>query len=264
MKPSILADITARQYIDYDVVVNLETIAGGTPASDNVLVGWYESIINKHANTRDTIMQEISTRFPEEVKLLNEVKDDAEFFKQLKALVKLKAEEKYGVVFKRHLLNKDMPIIEGRQAKAMIKECANILFPGTKWGGSVKTDKKSGEDKVQNQRVTRNYIPEVIFVPEEQMIVWQNEEMTIPAVLFNSQRPVHIKQWTGETQTSIKQFEYAREVFVGFTIRILKSAHAELEPRLKEILAHAQEIGLGADRSQNFGRFSVIKLERRG
>ena len=134
--------------------------------------------------------------------------------------------------------------IEGRQCKAMIKEAGKRLGLGK---------------AVKGQRPSlRQDLHEACHVDED-AIYLVRDGAVLRDVDGYEVRPVQVMTAMGP-RTAIKKSAFVERAEVTFTVRILdrvmlKAVH------LKEILAHAQDQALGADRSQGFGKFEVIEFE---
>lgn len=130
--------------------------------------------------------------------------------------------------------NDDGLYIEGRQLKACIKEAANIRWPKAKWGPSNKG--------------TRSYFAEHLFVVEDVLSLGVAEPSGV------NQRFVHT--WRG---SGIQYEEYVDSATFDFTL-ITDNKFTPDEWAALWITAEQQ--GIGATRSQGFGRFAVTRWER--
>jgi hypothetical protein len=126
--------------------------------------------------------------------------------------------------------------LEGRNVKAMIKEASNIRWPKERWGPSKKG--------------TRSFFAEHVFVPEQRIPLGCTEPTGI------MQRIVHT--WRG---SSISNDEYVENVTLDFTVVTDHDFKAE-EWAMLWLTAEAN--GLGACRSQGYGRFEVTRWEKAG
>ncbi len=124
--------------------------------------------------------------------------------------------------------------IEGRQLKACIKEAASIRWPNAKWGPTRKG--------------TRSFFPEHLFVVEDVLPLGVNEPSGV------AQRFVHT--WRG---SGIQYEEYVEDAKVEFTVITDYDFSAE-EWALLWLTAEQQ--GLGASRSQGYGRFEVVRWDK--
>lgn len=124
--------------------------------------------------------------------------------------------------------------IDGRQLKACFKEAACIRWPNEKWGPTRKG--------------TRSFFPEHLFVVEDRLHFGVNEPSGV------MQRFVHT--WRGN---GIQYEEYIEEAKIDFTV-ITDYAFKDAEWAM--LWLTAEQNGLGASRSQGFGRFEVTKWDK--
>lgn len=124
--------------------------------------------------------------------------------------------------------------IEGRQLKACIKEAGNIRWPKAKWGPSNKG--------------TRSFFAEHIFVVEDQLPLG----VDVPTGIH--QRFVHT--WRGN---GIQYEEYVDHASFDFTVI---TDHKFSDSEIAALWITAEQQGIGATRSQGFGRFQVTRWER--
>lgn len=124
--------------------------------------------------------------------------------------------------------------IEGRQLKACIKEAASIRWPNEKWGPTRKG--------------TRSFFPEHVFVVEDRLPFGVQEPSGV------MQRFVHT--WRGN---GIQYEEYVEDAKIDFTLITDYAFKAE---EWAMLWLTAEQNGLGASRSQGFGRFQVTKWDK--
>lgn len=124
--------------------------------------------------------------------------------------------------------------IDGRQLKACIKEAACIRWPNEKWGPTRKG--------------TRAFFPEHLFVVEDRLHFGVDQPTDI------MQRFVHT--WRGN---AIQYEEYIEDAKVDFTVITDYAFKAE---EWAMLWLTAEQNGLGASRSQGFGRFEVTRWDK--
>lgn len=131
--------------------------------------------------------------------------------------------------------------MESRTIKAMLKECTNVLFAGERWGATKKGP--------------RSFLAERVFVNPDK--VW-----------LGTQEPTGIELFIGHTsgpkgpQSNLTYYEYVERAAVDFEVMVV---HDDvLNDHWPLLWLHAQENGLGALRSQGFGRFDVERWEKCG
>jgi hypothetical protein len=162
---------------------------------------------------------------------------------QLERLAEIDLEETHMVVFWR-----DRNLVahyESRAFKAALKEGANIL---------------KGMLDVKNFRAR---LAERVFVDPRIggcEIRCRCGEAHHPEDFFHvEERPIQVMTMQGP-RTSIKRVEYALEVPISFRIRVLNDGVIQ-ESQLKTILEYLQDNGIGADRSQGSGTYSLERFE---
>lgn len=124
--------------------------------------------------------------------------------------------------------------IEGRQLKAAIKEAANVRWPKDRWGPSRKG--------------TLSFFAEHVFVQEDRL------PLGVAAASGVNQRFVHT--WRG---SGIQYEEYVTDAKVDFT---LVTDHDFTAEEWALLWLTGEQQGIGATRSQGFGRYTVTRWER--
>lgn len=124
--------------------------------------------------------------------------------------------------------------IEGRQLKAGIKEAANVRWPKERWGPSKKG--------------TRSFFAEHVFVQEDKLHLGVNEPTGI------DQRFVHTFRGSG-----IQYMEFVKDAKIDFTV----ATDYDFTPTEWGLLwLTGEQQGIGATRSQGYGRYTVVKWEK--
>lgn len=126
--------------------------------------------------------------------------------------------------------------LESRNIKALFKECANILK------GPALLNVKNFKSKVAER----------VFVEPYRIPLGERPDGT-------DSRVVHVMTAMGP-RTSIKTYDYMDEPEISFQLKVLQDGVVG-EEHLKTILEYGQDNGLGADRSQGFGQYDLIKFE---
>lgn len=153
----------------------------------------------------------------------------------LKAMLeRLDPEQTHGVVFYRADDSDRTPCYEGRNFKAALKEGANIL-------------KGVLEVKAFKSKLAERVFPVEKLVP-----------ITVP--IQSAERPISVMTAQGP-RTSIKRYEYADNVDLTFTLNILDDGVVTAK-HIATILVYLQENGIGADRSQGSGTFTLHSFEK--
>jgi hypothetical protein len=124
--------------------------------------------------------------------------------------------------------------IEGRQVKAAIKEAANVRWPKERWGPSRKG--------------TLSFFAEHVFVQEDVLPLGVTEPSEVV------QRFVHTFRGS-----SISYDEVVADAKVTFTVA---TDHEFTNEQWALLWLTGEQEGLGANRSQGFGRYEVIGWDR--
>lgn len=124
--------------------------------------------------------------------------------------------------------------IEGRQVKAAIKEAANVRWPKERWGPSRKG--------------TLSWFAEHVFVLEDRIPLGRPEPDGI------EQRFVHT--WRG---AGIQYEEYCDKADISFTVT---TDHEFTGEQWALLWLTGQHQGIGATRSQGYGRYVVTAWDR--
>ena len=138
--------------------------------------------------------------------------------------------------------------IESRQVKAMLRESCNILWPWDSigWGGRTTVDKKSGEEKQTRGKSPRSYLIETISV----------EPLNIPlGVTEPSGIDLSVQHVVGPQgpRSALGYYEFVERAQITFVIMALRDRLGR--DKWADLWVYAQQHGLGAKRSQDFGRF---------
>ncbi len=129
--------------------------------------------------------------------------------------------------------------IEGRQLKAALKEACSV---------AVAAGKLTGRGWGKTNKGLLNYLAEHVFVVEDRLYLGVNEATGI------AQRFVHTFRGTG-----IQYEEYVDDAKVDFTVM---ADHDFTDQEWATIWLCGEQQGIGASRSQGFGRYEVVRWER--
>jgi hypothetical protein len=196
------------------------TIAGGTPTDPKVAEGWLRTKLgDKDDLIREAVAQTMVERGVDAETAAKEVDN-------LKHLNGFRRDDQ-GLY------------IEGRQAKAAIKEAASVAgasgkLPLKKWG-------------LTNKGLL-GYISEHVFVLEDRLHLGVNEPTGIV------QRFVHT--WRG---SGIQYEEYVEKAEITMTV---VTDHDFTAEQWAMLWLTGEQQGIGASRSQGFGRYEVTSWER--
>lgn len=208
----------------YKVQIRINDIVGGKPATSEIIEKWVDST--------------------------NKEKSDAERTKIKEAHIETLPELTEGVAEKQSCIfaRKDGELcIEARQIKSLLKESANI----------IKTIAPAGKGKTAPIAALKSKVADQCFVRGEYISLGRTEPDEI------SERPIHVITPQGP-RTSLKRTEIVKDVTIEFIIERKKGRDksAVPEPVLLAILDYAQNVGLGAERSQGRGTFEVLSVEK--
>lgn len=240
---SVFAKQAAEQYAAYDVTIVLDgKLMGGVPKSVDLIEGWlrknmgitdqqelHREVLKTLAGTLDEPVQEIEDAIAAE-----EVTDP--IYQAAVATAQRIAGTNKTTGFK---FDSNGLYIEGRQLKAMMKECTNVGFAGERWGATRKGPK--------------SYLAERVFVNPDRVYLGKQEPDGIDTVIG------HVSDASGKRAT-LGYHEYVENVTLNFQLVVLDDSIRDADwPRIWII---AENNGLGALRSQGFGTFKVTAWTR--
>lgn len=232
MTISVFAKYVPQAYPhQFEARIKLDRICGGIPSDPKVAKGWLESKLGaKDDLIRDMVAEVMAERG-------------------------ISAEEAADVVDIRKHLNgfkrtqDGLLYIEGRQVKAMLKESANIRwpYPVVVWGPNGR--RKAASEKGQGRgKLSSSFFAEHVFVQEDVISLGVTEPTDI------IQR--FPQTWRG---SAIQYEEYVDECEIGFTVA---TDYPFTEEEWAMVWLTAEQNGLGATRSQGYGRFKVTQWKR--
>ncbi|MET9081388.1 hypothetical protein ABZX77_05705 [Streptomyces sp. NPDC004237] len=131
--------------------------------------------------------------------------------------------------------------IEGRQLKAALKEAASV---------AVASGKLNARGWGKTNKGLLGYLAEHVFVVEDRLHLGVTEPTGI------TQRFVHTFRGTG-----IQYEEYVEDAKVSFTV---KADHEFTREQWAMIWLTGEQQGIGASRSQGFGRYTVTAWDQVG
>tara|TARA_R110000824_G_C15190516_1_gene674685 strand:- start:438 stop:1115 length:678 start_codon:yes stop_codon:yes gene_type:complete len=136
--------------------------------------------------------------------------------------------------------------IEGRQVKAMLKESASVL--------RVRFDIAAFKSKVAER----------LYVTDQKIYLGVSEPTG------SDERPIHVVTPMGP-RSALKKSDYVEDAELSFTVKALDEPLKTTKEKnrvlpsayVPALLEYASENGLGADRSQENGKFTVDSIEER-
>lgn len=253
METSVFSSATDEFFQQYEAELTFEEkLMGGTPKKPDVIEAWIRSkagIIDEQEIRRMVIrtLQEQGVELPD-------IKENVEItdltYEQVKKAAETIAGQQQTTGFKR---NGKGIYIESRQIKAAIKEAVNIGFAGLD-----KPSKDAPTPKLPGlwgptKKSPKGFTAERVFPDPTEIILGREEPDGIEQVIG------HIKDKSG-TRSTLGYHEYAMKPVISFVLRVLDdSIKPEWWARIWSI---AELNGIGALRSQGYGRFKVTKWEK--
>lgn len=224
----------------YDASIHVSTIAGGTPSDPNVAEGWLRT---KLADKDDLIRQAVN-----EVMMERGI-DAEQAAKELDLLKHLNG-------FKKDADRDGQLYIEGRQLKAGIKEAASVARAVGKlpdrWGLTKKGIVNFAAEHIQLVE-DRLYL----YYPHDAEL--QGNEVERLRVTEPSRVLQSFPKNPRTQQTGIQYTEICEDVEFDFTVI---SDHEFSDDQWAMLWLTAEQQGIGASRSQSFGRYEVIRWEK--
>lgn len=156
-------------------------------------------------------------------------------YEEISRVVEEYAESKHTNGFKR---DEHGLYIESRQVKAMLKECMNVLYATERMGPTKKGAK--------------SFLAERVFIDPNCIHLGRMEPDGVGLVIG------HVRGPQGP-QSNLTYHEYVDNAEITFTVKVTEDAIPHVFwPRL---WVQAQDNGLGAVRSQGYGRFDIEAWE---
>lgn len=200
-------------------------VMGGVPSDPKVMEAWIRSQMDLTDSTEIKMMVE-QTAIERGIPFPLNAEDTV-------AVSKILAEEMKANGFKR---DERGIYLEERQIKAALKEAVHILYAKEKWGTTGKGPKA--------------FVAERVFVEPRQLHLGMAKETGVH--LFVG----HVTGPQGPRST-LTNYQYAERPSLTLRLMVGTNAVKELAGRWPDIWRHMQENGLGALRSQGFGRFDI-------
>lgn len=225
---SVFAARRTEVFTTYDVTIEFRSkLLGGVPKDPKVIEGWLRTKtgISNEEEIRQMMLRTLTD-------LGAEVSPSMTYEQLVEASEHLAASKQTNG-FKR---SPEGLYIEDRQIKAAIKESVNILYAGDRWG--------------KTKKGPRNFTAERVFVSPERIHLGRMEPDGVEMLI------VHVMRPQGPV-SSLSYHEFVEKPECSFRVSVTRD---EIDhENWPEIWLHAEENGLGACRSQSFGRFEVTK-----
>lgn len=243
--PGIFDDVAADLFVTYRARLRFrDRVVGGTPSNPKLIEGWLRA---KMGISQEQEVRNLTLQTLRDLGLEQEVFDGEDVrFETLAAASETIAQKSNTTMFKRDPAGL---YVESRAVKAMLKEATAILYPGSKAGGT----EVNGDAKIhkwgQTGKAPSSAAAEWIFINPDHISLGVAQPSGIDLSIG------HIKGPQGPRST-LDYYEYVERPAIEFSVMVLQDrVPAERWP---QIWRYAQEMGLGAKRSQGFGRFDVL------
>lgn len=216
-----------------------DKLMGGIPQNTEVIEGWIRS---KAGVTGE---QEINGMMARTLYELGVELSDAPTHQEMIEASKKIAGGKSAVGFKQ---DDNGLYVESRQVKALVKEVVNILFSGTEGWSNPRAKKKKDSDEALYKKSPRNFTAERVFVRPLRISLGVPEPTGVELIIG------HVTGPQGPRAT-LTYHQFVTQATITFGIKAVDdSIPASAWPELWEL---AQDIGLGAVRSQSYGTFTA-------
>lgn len=216
-----------------------DRLMGGIPKDPKAIEGWLRK--NKYQLEDISSLRQDLLETAVQLGIVNpERMDDAD----IEASIAEIAGEKHTVGFKR---DEHGLYVEDRIVKAMLRETVNIRYAGERWG----------KDEQGISKGPKSYFVERVFIKPARIYLGRQEPDGIELFVGHPTGP------QGK-QANLTYYEYCDRATIAFDVMVLKSGKGQdsIKPELwPHIWVQGQEIGLGAVRSQSYGRFDVEAWE---
>jgi hypothetical protein len=248
----IFDDVASDLFVTYRATLRFRSrVVGGTPSNPKLIEGWLRA---KMGVSQEEEVRNLTQQTLRDLGLEGEVFDgDDVRFDTLAAASEAIAAKSNTTMFKR---DQDGLYLESRAVKAMLKEAVAVLFPGSV-NGKASEREETAPGKVhkwgQTGKGPRSATAEWVFVNPDKIHLGTNEPTGIDLAIG------HINSKDGPRST-LDYYEYVDQASISFDVMVLQDRVPV--DRWPQIWRYAQENGLGAKRSQGFGRFDILQWDR--
>lgn len=203
---------------------------GGVPKNPEIVEGWIRS---KSGVTDEEEIQSMVRRTMLEQGTWREDMTEAEVAAASKAVAQLKQTTGFKIDDELGLY------IESRQIKAGIKEATNILYAGDKWG--------------ETRKGPRSFLAERVFVSPDRLYLGSLEPDGVELMIGQVSGPQGRRSTLGY-----------HEFVIGASLEfdVLVARDAIRQEWWIDIWTLMEENGMGALRSQGFGRFDIMAWDK--
>ena len=202
-----------------------DKLCGGVPKSEKAIEGW----IRTNVEDKSKLDQMISDT-KEAMKVDELSKEDVDDL--AKSAWNGFKQDEHGIY------------IEGRQIKSMLKESANVI------------------KNVLNVSAFKARVAERVFVVEDKVYINNEDDVRFKEPSGFYEGMVHAMTAMGKI-SALKRVDYVESASITFTLRVLDEKlvtkdkkRLDIPTYIMHLITHAQENGLGAERSQGNGKFT--------
>jgi hypothetical protein len=260
LPPSVFGGISDQLFsYRYEVTIHVGTLVGGTPTNQDVAESWIRAKMGLKVD--DLVRAEVAAVMEARGVTAQEAVEEVARNRHLSGFKRdfnsplARADQQqatttgFVLAGKRKIFTPAEALaifgelfLEGRQLKAMMKEALMIgvaagHIDATKWG--------------KTSKAAKGFFAEHVFVEEDTVYMGVTEASTI------DQAFVHTFRGSG-----IKLEEKLHDAELSFTIIADWDFDAKVKDFFGVLFAIGEKNGIGASRSQGFGRFSTTRFER--
>lgn len=215
-------------YEMYEVHIKFrEKIAGGIPKNPKVIEDWIQAKMKGKLTKEE--QKELTKKTIEEMDVEEEVK---------KSWAGFKCDDK-GIY------------IEDRNVRGMFKEAASVL------------EINRGKGSVQIKQVLQHGF---FIKPAHIHLFRENSKELIQEPDGYEERAIQIIGPKGP-RTALKRYDYVERAEIQFQVLIAKPFSGEKSQITEDMMTHmiklGQEVGTGADRSQQMGKFDIVEFTKK-
>lgn len=221
-----------------------DKLMGGIPKNPEVVEGWIRS---KSGITDEQEIQSLVRRTMIDQGTWKPDMSDEEIEQASKLVAGLK--ETTG--FKRD--TEGGLYIESRQIKAALKEAVSILYAGETWGATRRQNARGEDVTGYRGKGPKQYLAERVFVSPDHLLLGCIEPDGVELVIG------HIIGPQGPRST-LGYHEYTTGSRLEFDVLVARDVVEE--HRWPDIWELMQENGIGALRSQGYGRFDILEWDK--
>ena len=221
----------------YQGELKVGILAGGIPQDPNVVESWIKTKLRDIRS--DAEIQDVIATTMAELGLDEE------------AAIEKASTQMVGVNgFKRTPPGTGQLIIEGRQLKAAMKEAVMVAANA----GKLATGKWGNPDNASFKKQIKGWFPEHFFITEEYLPIFHEDGSPVMDHDGTTQKFVHTHR--GD---SISYEQFVKNAVIPFTLK------ADFEMKEKDwamIWLTGEMQGVGASRSQEYGRYEITKWDQ--